>query len=372
MLFEAAMFAISIFNNKGGVGKTTLSFHFAQALAELNKKVLVVDLDPQCNFTIMSMRDVDFFGVWDGEDKYIADFGVFTDESADQRARILSVTRTIHFLLKATEDGQSDFDEVPPPFHVSENISLLPGRLTLHSYEDKIGERWSNAYKGDPLAVRTITQIRTIAAKYAEKYGYDFVLYDTSPSLGMLNRVILSMADGFIIPCFPDKFSLYGIKNIGNALKRWKAEFDTIVGLQAASRRNLFPGRFVRFLGYTIYNARPYRQNPPLNKWDLATGHFNFANKISETIRLSIPEDIRDGLDSNEVDEPIGSTAVMHTHNTMPAMAQKYHCPIWKLPDHPALDASDRNTLRVNRASYEETRGKYKAFAGSVIGRIKV
>jgi cellulose biosynthesis protein BcsQ len=364
------MFSISIFNNKGGVGKTTLSFHFAHALALLKKKVLIVDLDPQCNLTILSMPENNFFSVWDREEKFVPDFGIFEDLAKEQRGALLKESRSIHFLLKSAEDGQTDFIETPPPVKLGEYISIIPGRLTLHSYEDKVGERWANAYKGDPLAVRTITQIRTIAQRYAEQYNYDFIIYDTSPSLGMLNRVILSMADGFIIPCLPDKFSLYGIKNIGNALRRWKSEFDIILSLQGAGRKKLFPERFVRFLGYTIYNARPYKQTPQLNKWDLANGHFHFAKQIPETIKASIPQEIRHYLSELELDEPIGGTSVMHTHNTLPNVSQKYHVPIWDLPDHKGLDPSDKNTIRVNRDAYNNTRSQYSSFAESVIDRI--
>jgi cellulose biosynthesis protein BcsQ len=364
------MFSISIFNNKGGVGKTTLSFHFAHALARLGKKVLIVDLDPQCNLTILSMPDKDIFSVWDSEEKYMADFGEFEEISLSERNKMLNASRSVHFLLKSAEDGQTDFEEVPPPISLGPNISILPGRLTLHSYEDKIGERWANAYKGDPLAVRTITQVRTVATKYAEENEYDYIIYDTSPSLGMLNRVILSMADGFIIPCLPDKFSLYGIKNIGTALKRWKSEFDIIVSLQAKSRRHLFPNQFVRFLGYTIYNARPYRQSPKLNKWDLASAHFNFAKEIPSTIKTEISEEIRDHLTEAELDEPIGGASVMHTHNTLPNMSQKYHLPIWALPDSPKVESKDASTIRVNRAAYDGTREHYETFAADVIKRI--
>lgn len=51
------MKAISIFNNKGGVGKTTLTFHLAFALAEMGKKTLIIDLDPQCNLTIFGVDE---------------------------------------------------------------------------------------------------------------------------------------------------------------------------------------------------------------------------------------------------------------------------------------------------------------------------
>ena len=364
------MFSISIFNNKGGVGKTTLSFHFAHALAALGKKVLVVDLDPQCNLTILSVNDYSTFSVWDPEEKYMDDFGNFEEENDIVKEELLTLTRSTHFLLKATEDGQTDFNETPPAITLGHNIDLLPGRLTLHSFEDKIGERWANCYKGDPLAVRTITQIRSIAKRYADQYKYDYVLFDTSPSLGMLNRVILSMADGFIIPCLPDKFSLYGIKNIGNALAKWKTEFDTILQLQGKSRKELFPNSFVKFLGYTVYNARPYRQIPALNRWDLAQGHFNFAKEIPETIKDCIPFEIRSHLDASILNEPIGETAVMHTHNTLPNMSQKYHAPIWMLPNLPEASIRDKATFSINKDAYYKTEGAYRAFAQDVISRI--
>jgi hypothetical protein len=142
------------------------------------------------------------------------------------------------------------------------------------------------------------------------------------------------------------------------------------LSLQAPGRKELFPKRFVHFLGYTIYNARPYRQTPPLNRWDLAGGHYHFAEQIPNIIRTSIPPEIRSGLEEKDIDEPIGGTSVMHSHNTLPNLTQKYHLPIWELAGNDALEIKDRNVIRINRQAYEETKDHYVEFARSVIDRV--
>lgn len=65
---------VTVFNNKGGVGKTTLTYHLAHALGELGKKVLLVDLDPQCNLTIFSVAMDTIHDIWVPEDEYVEDF----------------------------------------------------------------------------------------------------------------------------------------------------------------------------------------------------------------------------------------------------------------------------------------------------------
>ena len=65
---------ISIFNNKGGVGKTTLTFHLAHALAELGHRTLIIDMDPQCNVTILGLSEQTLDKVWEAEEDFIDDF----------------------------------------------------------------------------------------------------------------------------------------------------------------------------------------------------------------------------------------------------------------------------------------------------------
>jgi hypothetical protein len=305
--------------------------------------------------------------MWSAEDDYIDDFNS-TRERDQNFAQMLQEPRSIHFVLKPTEDGTAELPSLPPPFVLTANLHLMPGRLTLHLYEDKIASRWSDIYQGDPLAIRTVTRARSVAEEYARIYGYDIIIFDTSPSLGALNKAIISLVDGFVIPCNPDMFSLYGIRNIGNSLTIWKRQFETIFHLLSSEKRASFPDDFVKFLGFTIYNARKYSGS---NDWDLATAHYNFAQQIPATIESYIKKDIRSHLTKSQLEIPIGNTSVMHSHSTLPSMAQKYHLPIWRVPSSSALEGSDKNTIAGNRATYEGTRAKYHQFAQDVLVRLE-
>lgn len=300
---------ISVFNNKGGVGKTTLTYHVAHALSEMGKKVLTIDADPQCNLTIYSLEQEYIHKLWATEDSFIDEGFEATKKKCDANnyEKIISEPRSIHFLLKPTEEGTGDHEKLPPPIALNDNLHTIPGRLTLHLYEEKVASRWTDIYRGEPLAIRTITKIRALAEEYAKLYGYDYIIIDTSPSLGSLNKVIISTVDGFFVPASPDLFSLYGIKNIGKALSSWKSEFDVVFKLISDEKRHSFPDKFVTFLGYTIYNAKKYTG---YNEWDLAKAHLNYANKIPTTIEENIQPNMRDHLDNEKMAMPIGMTAV--------------------------------------------------------------
>jgi cellulose biosynthesis protein BcsQ len=362
------MKAVSVFNNKGGVGKTTLTFHLGYALAEMGKKVLLVDLDPQCNLSIYSLTEDQLFNTWKAEDSFIEDFDQARRATAIQSFNgLLNNLRTAHFMLKPIEDGLDDLESPGLPVALTNNLHLIPGRLTLHMFEDKLSSRWSDIYRGDPLAIRTITKIRDLVDKMSIGYGYDYVLFDTSPSLGTLNKVIISTSDGILLPCAPDMFSLYGIQNIGRALSNWKKEFDTVFRLISTEKRTRFPEHFVQLIGYTVFNAKRYSGGG--NAWSLANAHYNFAKQIPSTIQSHIREENRMLLKGNALAEPLGSMAIMHTHNTFPSMAQKYRVPMWLVPSQ-ALEPEDKGTVAGNRVKYEETRASYHAYAAAFMERL--
>lgn len=369
-IWKIMMKIISVFNNKGGVGKTTLTFHMAHALAELGKKVLLIDADPQCNLTIYALHQEYIHKLWEEEDGFI-DEGFESTKSkmtSTEFKKLTSKTRSLHYLLKPTEEGTGDHETLPPPTELAKNLHIIPGRLTLHLYEEKVASRWNDIYRGEPLAIRTITRIRTLSEMYSEIYEYDYVVIDTSPSLGALNKIIISTVDGFFVPASPDLFSLYGIKNIGKALSAWKAEFNIIYKLISEEKRHMFPDNFVTFLGYTIYNAKKYAGYK--NKWDLAQAHLNYAKQIPRTIKENIDKNMRNHLSDSVMAEPIGGVSVMHTHNTFPSMAQHYNLPMWKVPDSPHIEQSHSGTLLGAREKYLETKYSYRAFCNDLLSRL--
>lgn len=361
---------ISVFNNKGGVGKTTLTYHVANALSEMGKKVLIIDADPQCNLTIYALNQEYIHNLWAIEDPFI-DEGFETSKNKlnlEEYNRVITKPRSLHFLLKPTEEGTGDHAQLPPPIALNnKGLHIIPGRLTLHLYEEKVASRWTDIYRGEPLAIRTITKVRTLAEKYAELYNYDYVIIDTSPSLGSLNKVIISTVDGFFVPAAPDLFSLYGIKNIGKALSSWKEEFDIVYKLISDEKRHVFPEKFVTFLGYTIYNAKKYTG---YNEWDLAKAHYNYAKRIPATIEENIRVDMRSHLTKSIMETPIGLTSVMHTHNTFPSMAQYYNNPMWMVPDLPNIDSEHVSTLGGSGNKYRDTKISYINFCKDLLSRI--
>lgn len=359
---------VTIFNNKGGVGKTTLTYHLAHALGELGKKVLLIDLDPQCNLTIIALQMEMIHEIWTAEDDFIEDFATARVKLGEADfAMMLKKPRSIHFDLKPTEDGTAELHVLPPPIALKENVHIIPGRLTLHLFEAKIGERWSGIYQGDPLSIRTGTRVRTLAHEYGKLYDYDVVIFDTSPSLGALNRHLLSLADGFMIPCSPDLYSVYGIRNIGDALRTWRKQFESIFHFLSDQKRSNFPQKFVRFMGYTIYNAKRYSKYE--NDLNLAKAHHNYAVQIPITIEESIDEENRlqmEGL----LDHSIGDNAIIHSHNTYPSMSQKYHVPMWELPDCGILDPDDKPNIAGNQKLFRSTQKAYRQFAEDFIQRL--
>ncbi|WP_284407901.1 ParA family protein, partial [Pseudomonas putida] len=134
---------LSVFNNKGGVGKTTLTYHLAHSLSEAGHKVLLLDADPQCNLTIYSMPVETIHDMWEKEDGCV-ELGIEEfrkNKTAQEIDELETETRLLHYLLQPTIDGTGDYERLPPPHKITKNLHIIPGRLSIHEFEEKISSR---------------------------------------------------------------------------------------------------------------------------------------------------------------------------------------------------------------------------------------
>jgi hypothetical protein len=102
----------------------------------------------------------------------------------------------------------------------------------------------------------------------------------------------------------------------------------------------------------------------------MAIAHYDYARQVPSTIADHMPSDLSKGISKSVMREPIGGMAVMHSHNTYPTHAQKYHSPIWRLPLLTILEEGDKATVLTNKDRYLATRDGYLTFAKDVMERL--
>lgn len=212
------MRTIAFFNNKGGVGKTSLVYHLARMYAELGLSVLAADLDPQANLTSMFLHEDRLEELW-------------PDVPHDGRS---AHSQTVFGALRPLLEGTGDIG-VPHIEPIDDSLALLVGDLALSASEDELNSQWPFCMDGKPRAFRVLSAFwRTIEAA-AQVRGAELVLMDVGPNLGAINRAALIAAEYVVIPLAPDLYSLQGLRNLGPTLRRWRAEWGE------RSQRNPLP-----------------------------------------------------------------------------------------------------------------------------------
>ena len=211
---------LSVINLKGGVGKTTLTVALAEVFAaEFGRRVLVIDLDPQTNATVMLI----------GDEKW---------RELDERQRTLP-----HLFQRALDGKPVDLADIilPEAEKVrgyggdgTHPVGLVPSGIGLVMLQDQLP-----AISPGKFHARAPTAVIHEAAKNALE-GYDLVLVDCPPNLGVITLNGLFISDGFIIPTIPDILSTYGIEQIIGRVRDFSKEVGkniTPLGIVASKYR---------------------------------------------------------------------------------------------------------------------------------------
>lgn len=191
---------LTFFNNKGGVGKTSLAYHLAWMFAELGKNTFIVDLDPQANLTAAFLKEQELADLW--------------DDHAAPGATVHSCTKPLSRTSDLREAKAKEIDE---------RLLLLPGDLRLSRFEDTLAEEWGNCFGEDPYrAMRVTSAFWQLVQAGAKTHGSDLVVMDVGPSLAALNRSAMIATDFIVVPLAADLFSLQGLRNLGPTLRSWR------------------------------------------------------------------------------------------------------------------------------------------------------
>ncbi|TKD45694.1 ParA family protein [Azotobacter chroococcum] len=246
-------------------------------------RYLVIDVDPQCNATILTL----------GEDRAAPLY--WNNSPSEERER----TTNLWTILEPIELGEPSISSTIQPIEGASNrfgFDLIPGHPRVSIIEDRLSQAWRDTQGGDVGGLRKTNWVITLGRQLSNQY--DLVILDLGPSLGSLNRTALLGSDYFVTPMGADIFSILGLRNISTWLHEWTAAY--LRGLETCDRTS--PGASARFglavdlpilkgfAGYTVqaYIAK-FKQGEkrPTNAFERITS--SFQSEVLANLRDFFP-----------------------------------------------------------------------------------
>lgn len=314
---------LTFFNNKGGVGKTSLVYHLTWMLSIIGERVLACDLDPQANLTSLFLGEKELESLW--------------SEEADDL--------TIYQCLKPlTQVGDLKDPSVHP---VSESIGLIPGDLALSSFEDNLAKEWPDAAGGNNpyRPFRILTAFWQIMQKGAKEADASIILVDVGPNLGALNRSALIATDYVIAPLAADLFSLQGLRNLGPTLSKWKSEWSRRRDAWASPEFPI-PAGNMKPIGYVVqqHSVRLGRSVQAYDKW---------VNRMPKAYARHLLEK-RIGPYADKPDNDVHCLATVKHFRSLVAMAQEARKPIFALTSADGAIGSHAQAVSVAHGDFRK------------------
>lgn len=325
---------ITFFNNKGGVGKTSLVYHVAWMLAESGREVMVADLDPQANLTAAFLSEKELEVLWDG-----------TGEEGNTIARCLApLTRT---------------GDIRPPGlrKILPSLSFLPGDLALSGFEDTLSAEWPNCRGNEDglyRAFRVETAFWQVLQKGADTSGAELILVDVGPSLGAINRAALIATDFVVVPLGADLFSRQGLRNLGPTLRSWREVW-------AKARENWkdpefeLPSGSMKPIGYILqqYIERSSRPVQAYARWTEEMPSEYAIHVLNKKKRSNVSLE----------DDPNCIATIRHYRSLVP-LGQQVRKPIFNLTPADGAIGSHAASAKRARADFQQLSKKILARTG--------
>jgi cellulose biosynthesis protein BcsQ len=327
---------LTFFNNKGGVGKTSLIYHLAWMYASSGKRVVVADLDPQANLTAAFLHEEKIEQLWNEQ----------------------KLGSTVYHCVKPLS-GVGDIEE-PILQHIAPDLYLIPGDVELSGFEDALSGEWPNSMGDSNLyrPMRMLSSFWQVMQMAAAKIEADLILVDIGPNLGAINRSVLIATDHVVIPLGADLFSLQGLKNLGPTLRSWKGLWQKRIDNWKNNREvNSYPefklpeGR-MEAIGY-VCQQHSVRLDRPVKAYE------KWVNRIPEVYREAVLNQ-RNPETMKQADDPLCLATIKHYRSLIP-MGQEHRKPIFRLTSADGAIGSHANAVQDARRDFKELAQKIAA-----------
>lgn len=330
---------LTFFNNKGGVGKTTLVYHLSWMFSELGVKTLVVDCDPQANLTAAFMKNEDMLEIlWDR---------AFEEQPVTIYGAVAPLLET------------SDVAE-PMTYKVSSNLRLLSGDLRLSTFEDELSLQWNQALSdsGNRRAMMVQSAFWRVAQNSASEMDAQLIIFDVGPNLGAINRSVLIGTDHVIVPLAADMFSLQGLRNLGPSLLKWnKGWHERLQKLGDKPLSQPTPNGNTSPLGY-IAMQHQERLSRPVKAYGA------WLERMPAEYRSSLFLPKSDQIFASVKDDPECLALLRHYKSLVP-MAQEARKPVFLLK-------SADGAIGSHAASVTQAYDDFRALARKILKKIDI
>ncbi|WP_411037440.1 ParA family protein [Shinella sp. BYT-45] len=326
--------SIAFFNNKGGVGKTTLLCNVAAyAAVQRNLKVLVIDADPQCNATQYMF-----------EDKKLS---YFYEETS---------SFTVYNIIRPLSLGKGYSRDLNVTLSPRFGVDVLPGDPRLALTEDLLAKDWGSAVGGDSRGMRTTLMFAELMKRCEH---YDIVFFDVGPSLGSINRAVLLASDFFLAPMSIDIFSVKAIDNIAAWLTKWRKQWE--VGVANVDDPDEVDTALARKLGFLGYASQHYIAKTDGSGTKRAV---NAYEKIMKQFEEIVASELSSVAPSPALTNVFSLGEIPNLHSLIP-MSQTARAPVF------GLKASD-GVRGAHFSKVKEAKDTFGVVAEEILNRVGI
>jgi len=228
---------VAMYNNKGGVSKTTTLFNLGVYLAEQGNRVLFADCDPQCNLTEL----------------FLASNPDFEDPEKELPGTSIYDALLPRFRGEAGAIDPTTIDLVESALYAK--TFLFRGDIEFSLAETYLGTAWNQAVTENIHEKNTYVALYHLLQGLGKTRGFDYILCDVGPSTGAITRTVVLACDGLFLPLVPDRFCNQAVRLLGSVIHEWTARHQQIVQTLAPFKIQSFPGSPV-LLGAVIQNFK--------------------------------------------------------------------------------------------------------------------